>query len=375
VVRFITVSRSSQIIASLLLLVFLIWVAITTYSYVMRAQILAAKDRELVATERKYDTTNSQFATLKNNIEKSAKTLEQRQIYLQQLLDTDKSLSAGNVTDHNESGGKADKPRKKRLAPANSYDTSSISGRAKLLVSLQVSIARIGHQQQALAESMIDRISSKIAYVETTLKESGIGSRKLIQLSKNRPSMAMGGPFILYSGKSNPEDFSDNEPFAKLYSNHNRLIDLENAVRHIPVGRPIRKYYVSSGFGVRKDPFNKKWAYHYGLDMAGWWRTPIYATANGIVMRAGRNGAYGNFVEINHGNGFRTRYGHLYKIEVKKGDYVTLGQEIGRMGSTGRSTSPHLHYEIRFNGKPINPMKIFKATSNVLKIQRQEYGN
>lgn len=383
--RFVSVSRNTQIAASLVCLSLVIWFSVATYSYVYRAEILAAKDRELAATEKKYVLSNNQFDKLKNDIGKSTKTLEQRQIYLQQLLDADSSLSSATLPPQNSAGGKADKKPDSRLAPAAADDPAAAednvsfiySSHQQQLTSLQFSLARIERQQQALAESMIERLSGRIAYVEKTLKKSGIASRKLIQLSKNRPSlsMAMGGPFILYDGGNDQDDFSDNEPFAKLYSHYNRLIDLESAVQHIPIGIPVKKYYISSGFGIRKDPFRKKWAHHYGLDMAGWWKTPIYASANGIVVRAGWNGAYGNFIEINHGNGFRSRYGHLSRIMVKKGDRVTLEQKIGLMGTTGRSTSPHLHYEIWFNGKPINPLKIFKASNNVLKIQRQEYGS
>lgn len=359
----------------------IVWFSVATYSYIYRADILAAKDREQAATEKKYIQANDQFDKLKNDIEKSTKTLEQRQIYLQQLLDADKSLSSTPAPGQNISGGKADRQQEGKTAPATNNDNSSVSfvysRHQQQLASLQFSIARIERQQQALAENMIERLSSKIAYVEKTLKKSGIASRKLIELSKNRPSlsMAMGGPFILYDGGNDQDDFSDKEPYAKLYSHYNRLIDLESAIQHIPVGIPVKKYYISSGFGIRKDPFRKTWAHHYGLDMAGWWKTPIYAPADGIVVRAGWNGAYGNFIEIDHGNGFRSRYGHLSRILVKKGERVTLEQKIGLMGTTGRSTSPHLHYEIWFNGKPINPMKIFKASNNVLKIQRQEYGS
>ncbi len=395
VVRFVSISRRTQIFASLVLSGVILWSAVTSYSFIFRAEILAAKDVELAQAEKNYFDTNQQFGELKNTIQKTTMALEQRQIYLQQLLDADKSLSDNikkpdNIQPDNiqketvQSGGDSDREQKKKLSPLHISHISHISQpsdatdiflhQQKQLASLAFNIARIEKQQQALAEKMIERISAKIAYVEKTLKKTGIKSQKLIQLAEDRPSLSvgMGGPFILYS-ENNDIDLSSAEPFAKLYAHYNRLIDLEKAVQHIPVGKPARKYYISSSFGIRKDPFKKKWARHQGVDMAGWWKTPIYASADGTVTKAGRNGAYGKFIEIDHGNGFRSRYGHLSKIKVKKGEQVTLEQEIGLMGSTGRSTSPHLHYEIWFNGKPINPQKIFKASGNVLKIQRQEY--
>ncbi len=378
VVRFISISHKTQIIASLLFLSIISWITLTSFSFLFRAEILAAKDVELAQAEKNYADSNNQFDKLKNDIQKSTKALEQRQIYLQQLLDADKSLSTSILPDQNESTTESNKKQEKvTTAPdvGNNPDISQIyQDHDDQLARLQFSISRIEQQQQNLAELMIDRISTKITYVENTLKKSGITSGKLMQLAEDRPSlsMAMGGPFILYS-ENNDIDLSSNEPFAKLYAHYNRLIDLESAVQHIPIGKPAKKYYISSSYGIRKDPFKKKWARHNGIDMAGWWKTPIFASANGRVAKAGRNGAYGKFIEIDHGNGFRSRYGHLSRIKVKKGDLVTLEQKIGLMGTTGRSTSPHLHYEIWFNGKPINPQKIFKASDNVLKIQRQEY--
>ena len=390
VVRFVSISQATQILASLFVLGVIGWSVLTSYTYINRAEILAEKDLELADAEKNYSETNQQFDQLKNDIKKSTMALEQRQIYLQQLLDTDKSLSTKidqpEINTAEVSGGNGD-PTKATQIKVNKLSPSAInlesdnpdasfiySEHENQMNIIQVDLARIEQLQQNLAERMIARISSKIAYVESTLEKSGIKTRKLIQLAENRPSisMAMGGPFILYSENSDT-DLTSNEPFAKLYAHYNRLIDLESAVQHIPIGKPAKKYYLSSTFGIRKDPFKKTWARHNGLDMAGWWKTPIYASANGIVIKAGVNGAYGNFIEIDHGNGFRSRYGHLSKIKVKKGERVTLEQEIGLMGSTGRSTSPHLHYEIWFNGKPINPLKIFKASNNVLKIQRQEY--
>ncbi|MCF8473766.1 MAG: M23 family metallopeptidase [Emcibacter sp.] len=351
--------------------------------------------------QKKYAESNDQFKKLKNNIQKSTMALEQRQVYLQQLMDADKSFSSPIIPDANEDNKAADNKTSDNKAadnktsdnnqnteenkPISLNNTSPFtidSGASsvynihqKQMANLQFNISRIEQQQESLAQLMIDHISNKISYVENTLKNSGIKSSMLMKLATNKSSafLGMGGPFILYAENNDINDLSENEPFAKLYAHYNKLIGLENAIQHMPIGLPTKKYYISSGFGIRKDPFKNKWARHNGLDMAGWWKTPIYASANGTVTKAGSNGSYGNFIEIDHGNGFRSRYGHLSKIKVKKGEHVTLEQEIGLMGSTGRSTSPHLHYEIWFNGVPINPQKIFKASNNVLKIQRQEY--
>jgi len=129
----------------------------------------------------------------------------------------------------------------------------------------------------------------------------------------------------------------------------------------IPAGRPIHGGWISSVFGYRKDPFTGKRAFHPGIDFAGRKGQPVYAVAAGVVTFAGKYWGYGNLVEITHGHGYQTLYGHNSKIEVKEGDIVRRGEEIAKMGSTGRSTGPHSHLEVRKNGKAINPMKFVQA--------------
>ena len=118
------------------------------------------------------------------------------------------------------------------------------------------------------------------------------------------------------------------------------------AARPRPLSPPLDQYSVSSHFGKRRDPINRRWAMHYGIDLGGVLRTSVYATAPGVVRYAGRKGKYGRLVEINHGKGFRTRYGHLHKILVKRGQKVDYRTKIGLLGNSGRSTGTHLHYEI-----------------------------
>src|SRR5258705_9751787 len=130
----------------------------------------------------------------------------------------------------------------------------------------------------------------------------------------------------------------------------------------VPYRKPvIGEVEFTSGFGVRSDPFLGRPAMHSGLDFRSETGDPVRATANGVVESAGWNGGYGNMVEIDHGNGFSTRYGHMSKIEVKVGQQIKIGQIIGRVGSTGRSTGPHLHYETRIDGDAVDPQKFLRA--------------
>lgn len=146
---------------------------------------------------------------------------------------------------------------------------------------------------------------------------------------------------------------------AKKESLTDLLNDLErqkNIMAHTPTIRPTEGY-VSSTFGYRISPFTKKREFHKGLDIANRMGTPIVATADGVVMFAGSKGQLGNVIVIDHGHGIMTRFAHLEKALMKSGDRVKRGDLIAKMGSTGRSTGPHVHYEVHLNGVPVNPKK------------------
>ncbi len=179
-------------------------------------------------------------------------------------------------------------------------------------------------------------------------------------------SVNQGGPFIGYSDELGQY----NEP--EVVDGLIELAVLNDILNAMPLANPTKGARITSHYGRRLDPFTKKRAMHYGLDFAGPVGTKIVATAPGKVVHAGRKGAYGRLVEIDHGHGFKTRYGHLSKIYVKKGEQVTLGQEIGVQGNSGRSTGAHLHYEVRFNNKPLNPYKFVKAGKHVPEKVRPE---
>ena len=127
----------------------------------------------------------------------------------------------------------------------------------------------------------------------------------------------------------------------------------------------MKNYEVVSGYGVRNDPFTGRPAMHYGLDFIGSSGSAIRATAPGEVSYIGWKAAYGKTVEIDHGMGFRTRYAHLNKIAVRRGQNVKTGDIVGEMGSTGRSTGAHLHYEVLFNDEPRDPMRFIRAGAHV----------
>ncbi len=146
-----------------------------------------------------------------------------------------------------------------------------------------------------------------------------------------------------------------------------RLDELLRLLRSMPLSAPVHDFAITSAFGYRTDPFNGEAAIHEGIDLQAPFRTPVRAAAAGRVVFAGRHQSYGNMVEIEHGFSIRTRYAHLDRISVAEGDKVTLQQQIGLLGESGRASGPHLHYEVLVDGHPNDPLNFLKAASDVRK--------
>lgn len=177
---------------------------------------------------------------------------------------------------------------------------------------------------------------------------------------------ALGGPLIeARDPRALAAVLDVDESFAqriqRASSNMSDMRSLATAARGLPFFRPTSAAAQSSSYGVRLDPFTRRPAFHSGLDFPGASFTPIYATAPGVVSFTGVRSGYGNTVEIDHGSGFKTRYAHLAGYTVSVGQRVAVGQRIASMGSTGRSTGPHLHYEVWVNGRAQNPNRFLKA--------------
>ena len=172
---------------------------------------------------------------------------------------------------------------------------------------------------------------------------------------------ARGGPF---DGGSSPT-------FKQLFDSWKKLDTLQDGAIAIPSDKPLQTAVFTSGYGYRDDPFHHGSDFHPGIDLAAPIGTPIHATADGTIVAAGwNNGGYGNMVEIDHGKGIHTRYGHMSRVLVSDGEHVTRGQVIGLVGSTGHSTGAHCHYEVRIDNKPVNPIPFMKSTDYLLAMKR-----
>jgi murein DD-endopeptidase MepM/ murein hydrolase activator NlpD len=222
-------------------------------------------------------------------------------------------------------------------------------------------------RQTALAAQAQKIAARRYAVAAARLGKLGISPERLL----GDQTEAMGGPFEpVPAVDANPEARADAQ-FRSLFLTWKKLDSLEHSAIAIPAIHPIHeaKLEYSSYFGVRTDPFNGHAAMHAGVDLPGPKGTPVYATANGIVDRAGRAGGYGNLIEIDHGKGIQTRYGHLSKILVSTNERVKRGQLIGLMGSTGRSTGSHLHYEVRIDGRAVNPIPFLQNADYLKTLQ------
>ena len=205
--------------------------------------------------------------------------------------------------------------------------------------------------------SAISKLSARTEMIESVMDNIGV---KIIKSSDQAPENS-GGPFI-------PVKEPSYDDLARRVDDYLRII------KYMPLGKPIEGK-VSSSFGTRNDPLNRKKSIHEGVDIRAERGEEIRSTAAGVVIKAFKNGGYGNYVEIDHGNGYQTVYAHMQEYLVKKGQSVKRGQVIGLVGSTGRSTGPHLHYEIRLNKKPVSPAKFMKVADLAQTVPAPGPGN
>ena len=228
-------------------------------------------------------------------------------------------------------------------------------GMTGVLTRVSLSLDKIEQRQTALLTDVEEKVDSKAARMHGVLADLGIDPGKPA-FRRN-----VGGPFVPLRHPRAGASAFDNQLY-RINLARAQIDQYNRTLTVVPVRKPVSgEVDMSSPFGVRTDPFLGRPAMHTGIDLRGEVGEPVRATANGRVTIAAREGGYGNMVEIDHGNGLRTRYGHLSKIDVKVGQTVHIGQTVGLIGSTGRSTGPHLHYETRINGVPVNPQKFLRA--------------
>jgi len=253
------------------------------------------------------------------------------------------------------------------------------AGTVKLKAELDAERAKIREAKRNAEENM-NALAMRLGQMQAhVIRLDALGQRltKMANLDSgefdfdNPPGQ--GGPAASNSGKTiDPPDFMKalNDLSKQLDDRTRQLSVLESMIMNrnlhaevMPAGRPVKRGWLSSPYGMRTDPFTGRRSFHPGVDFAGKKGSDIMAVASGVVVWAGKRSGYGNLVEINHGNGYHTRYGHNSKVLVKVGQTVKKGQVIALMGSTGRSTGPHCHFEVRYHGHTVNPRKYIQASN------------
>ena len=329
-----------------------LWMGIGSASVLVNLMSSGASDQEVARTQAKYerwiadrqarlDSAVAQLNAANGSIDDLAATVEKRHAALALLL-TDLKGSPGAV---------------QALAPAinKAASTSTASADPVRRVELvRASQERLIAAADTYAKGRADRL--RLAFRLAGLSPNAYMPR----------GGALGGPLIeakdpraLAAVLDVDEEFA--ERIQRAAANVSEARALRDAAEQLPLARPTANGGKSSGFGVRFDPFTHRPAFHSGLDFAGGFLTPVLSTAPGVVSFTGVRSGYGNTVEIDHGRGFKTRYAHLQAIAVRPGQRVAVGQRVGAMGSTGRSTGVHLHYEIWVNGRAQNPDRFVRA--------------
>ena len=326
-----------------------IWLLVT-FGMAINQMTVTAQRLALTEQEAKVESAEERVASYRGSIDEVTKDLERRQEMLESLGDQ----YLGDLSET------------EAQAPAASADSRADEKAVKTISAMvpeAAGLVRIEARQIRFAEKMTKMAQARTVKAEAAIRQFGLNPEILARRARN----AQGGLFEPFFGKGK-KDVRDPR-FVNLAAALSRMDAMERALAAIPTAMPAASMMMSSGFGYRSDPFTGGGAMHAGLDFKGPVGTPILAAAKGKVVLAGFNGGYGNTIEIRHANGLVTRYAHLSGLNVRRGQMVDRGVQIGRMGSTGRSTGSHLHFEVRLNGQAINPRKFLEANPDVLKVQ------
>lgn len=336
--RFLRISTGFQIkLAALAAFLFTVWLVSTIF--MVGLQIRTVQDRiALGAQQSAVSASAGRVEAWQSNVAGLADRLEKRQHLLDQMVQRYFGTVAPAATP----------------APAAPAKIGAVIPEAAPL-------ARIEARQLAFADTLTMAAAMRAQEAEKTIRRFGLNPKAMA------PRPAMGGPFIPLRAAA-PRTLKELS-LGRLATSLRQLDTMERALLALPNSAPASPLTLSSGFGVRSDPFNGAAALHAGIDITGDHGQPIFAAAAGRVVSVGQQGGYGNLVIVDHGHGLHTRYGHLSGFDVRAGQTVARGQKIARMGSTGRSTGDHLHFEVRVNDRAINPRPFLEANADVLKVQ------
>lgn len=356
------------------------WAAIATTYILMRDDVLVGLFNRYIDMQFAYE---DRLSSMRMRVDQLAgRQLIDQEAFEAKLADVMSRQSKLETRHASVAALVAEVQGKKRTAQDVSDITGSLNPSrmrdhtlGRLIDGVTDSVARLENTQEEALDSLEKVARRDTDRVRRALSELGLNAHSILSSSTGKND-ARGGPFVplvpepaphtllrghasLHSDDATPDAFE-----VRMQQTRASLDEARQARRvmhRVPLRRPMSNTEITSTFGSRLDPFLGTWAMHAGIDFRGETGTPVYATARGRVAEAGWSGGYGQMVEIDHGHGMSTRFGHLSAILVAPGQSVEPGQMIGRVGSTGRSTGPHLHYETRIDDGAVDPIRFLRA--------------
>jgi murein DD-endopeptidase MepM/ murein hydrolase activator NlpD len=348
-------SRSLQGALMLSVLGFVSWASYSTGSFMAAQSQIQEKDRAIAKVSLENKKISSEFSLLKQDLVRMKDEDGDLSEYAEFVI---KQYSDNNIAALSDVGPKVEGANHTMMFERINF--------------LEERIASLRQENKEFVETIKQITEGKISELEKAISLTGLDREALKdRFASEQEELAgteedldgpKGGPYVPYRSS----DLLSGEK-QELMKNVEEMMQLHGIIERMPLAKPIRTNKVSSGFGRRIDPFTHRLAQHLGIDFSGPVGSKVYATADGKVTYTGYRGAYGNLVEIEHGLGISTRYGHLSRILVEEGDDITEGELIAIQGSTGRSTGNHLHYEVRYNNRALNPLKFLAAGQHVSK--------
>ena len=396
-VQFVTLGPLSQIAGAGMLLLGVAWIAYATINITFTDQLLVVKERgiykarlsyehRISAMRRSIDKLNDKLMfdqgkylkkidLVRQDYERLVRRHEQLADFLRKIKVPAKSsgpvrksnAAPPGLTTGSTRGSLNDASFQQKYQSAFRNETEAVAP----LNDLRTRFSGIEKLEVALLDETVKLTSTRVNTYKRLYKRLGLNP---VAIARNAPYKrdAAGGPYIAASAMT-----LGSQPMLARVNSVLQALELRDRLKlgfkRLPLQLPMRKITrISSNFGWRRDPFRKTLAMHSGLDFKGAWGAPIYATAPGRIIRAGWTGSYGRMVEIRHDNGVTTRYAHMSRVLVKVGQWVTRGTQVGRLGSTGRSTGAHLHYETRINGKAVNPSRFWNTAHALQAISQRK---
>ncbi len=326
----------------------LVWV--TTMVVMSVARYNAERDRvSLLDREAQVAKAEGRVSQYRNSLDSVADDLARRQTFIERMVeahigDLPEDAAAGETVSDSSSEAQRTVDKVSAALPEASE------------------LARMEARQLAFVERLTRYADRRAQKTAAAIRSLGLNPAALLASVDGGEKAGRGGPLMsLATGI----DGSLDQRFERMGLSLARMDALERGLAGIPQVHPARIDYITSGFGYRADPFTGSGAFHSGLDFKGPIGAPVHAAAAGVVSFVGRHGGYGNTIEVDHGNGLMTRYAHLSRMHVVPGQAVKASETIGAIGNTGRSTGPHLHFEVRVAGRAVNPRPFLEKGRDV----------